>query len=156
MSSQPLGSTSKATLTFNAHTGQRLIIMARTEQMEWHQIPGNHVFDVIDPIPLQALPRAWSPLLRCHQPPVVLYCISTICITLLLQLHLVSTLITVSFLFACSPVSAVLFHSLPFSHPTSSSFHLLSLFFLLPLSTPPSSISLQCLRCPRGLCSCPQ
>jgi hypothetical protein len=35
--------------------------MARTEQMEWHQTPGNHVFDVFDTIPLiplQSLPQA--------------------------------------------------------------------------------------------------
>ena len=32
--------------------------------MEWHQTPGNHVFDVFDSIlqiPLQSLPRARSP-----------------------------------------------------------------------------------------------
>ena len=53
--------------------GERLIIMTGTEQMEWHQIHGNHVFDVFDIIsliPLQSLPRACSPQLRCHQPPV--------------------------------------------------------------------------------------
>jgi hypothetical protein len=45
--------------------GERLIIMAGTAQMEWHQTPGNHVFDVYDTIPLiplQSLPRAFSPI----------------------------------------------------------------------------------------------
>ena len=28
--------------------GERLIIMAVTEQMEWHGPPGNHAFDVFD------------------------------------------------------------------------------------------------------------
>ena len=43
--------------------GERLIIMAGTEQMEWHQTLGNHVFDVFDTIPLislRSLPRACS------------------------------------------------------------------------------------------------
>ena len=43
--------------------GGRLIIMAGTAQMEWHQTPGNHrnrVFDTIPLIPLQLLPRAPS------------------------------------------------------------------------------------------------
>jgi hypothetical protein len=43
--------------------GGRLIIMA-----------GNHVFDVFDTvplIPLQPLPWAHSPQIRCHQPPVM-------------------------------------------------------------------------------------
>jgi hypothetical protein len=36
--------------------GERLITMARTEQMEWHQTPGNHLMvDVVDTIPLFAL-----------------------------------------------------------------------------------------------------
>ena len=38
--------------------------MAGTEQMEWHQTHGNHVFNVFDtipPIPLQSLPRACPP-----------------------------------------------------------------------------------------------
>jgi hypothetical protein len=55
-------------------TQERLIIMAGTEQIEWHQTPGNHVFDVFDTIPLiqlQSLPLARSPQLRCHQPPVI-------------------------------------------------------------------------------------
>jgi hypothetical protein len=30
--------------------GGRLIIMAGTERMEWHQINGNHVFGVFDTI----------------------------------------------------------------------------------------------------------
>ena len=54
--------------------GERLIIMAGTVQMEWHHTPGNHVFDVFDTIPmipLQSLPQACSPQLRCHQPPVL-------------------------------------------------------------------------------------
>jgi hypothetical protein len=28
--------------------GEQLIIMAGKEQMEWHQRPGNHMFDVFD------------------------------------------------------------------------------------------------------------
>ena len=54
--------------------GGRRIIMAGTEQMEWHQTHGNHVFDVfntIPPFPLQPLPRARPPQFRCHQPPVI-------------------------------------------------------------------------------------
>ena len=46
--------------------GERLIIMPGTEQMEWNQTPGNHVFDVFDTvplIPLQPLPQARSPQL---------------------------------------------------------------------------------------------
>jgi hypothetical protein len=45
--------------------------------MEWHQTPGNpgnHVFDVLETIPLillQSLPQARSPQFRCHQPPVI-------------------------------------------------------------------------------------
>ena len=50
--------------------GGRLLIMAGTERMEWHQTHGNHVFDVLDAILLQPIPRARSPQLRCHQPPV--------------------------------------------------------------------------------------
>jgi hypothetical protein len=41
--------------------------------MDWHQTPGNHgnhVFDTIPLVPLQSLPRAHSPQLRCHQPLV--------------------------------------------------------------------------------------
>ena len=41
--------------------------MAGTERMEWHQRHGNHVFDTI---PLQPLPQACPPQLKCHQPPV--------------------------------------------------------------------------------------
>ena len=47
--------------------------MTRTERMEWHQTPGNHVFGVFDTIPLiplQSLPQARPPPLRCHQPPL--------------------------------------------------------------------------------------
>ncbi|CDQ75192.1 unnamed protein product [Oncorhynchus mykiss] len=47
--------------------------------MEWHQAPGNQVFDVFDTIPLiplQPLPRARPPQLRCHQPPVLCLSIS--------------------------------------------------------------------------------
>ena len=54
---------------------ERLMIIPGTEQMEWHQTPGNHVFDVFDTIPLiplQSLPRARAPQLWCHQPPVLL------------------------------------------------------------------------------------
>uniref|UniRef100_A0A4W5RQB8 Kinesin family member 1A n=1 Tax=Hucho hucho TaxID=62062 RepID=A0A4W5RQB8_9TELE len=54
--------------------GGRLIIMAGTERMEWHQTHGNHVFDVVDTfplIPLRPLPRARPPQLRYHQPPVL-------------------------------------------------------------------------------------
>uniref|UniRef100_A0A4W5LM42 LIM zinc-binding domain-containing protein n=1 Tax=Hucho hucho TaxID=62062 RepID=A0A4W5LM42_9TELE len=51
--------------------GERLIIMAGTEQMEWHQTPGNHVFDTIPLIRLQSLPQTRPPQLRCHQPPVI-------------------------------------------------------------------------------------
>ncbi|CDQ98955.1 unnamed protein product [Oncorhynchus mykiss] len=43
-------------------------------QIEWHQSPGNHVIDLFDTIPLiplQPLPQAHPPQLRCHQPPVV-------------------------------------------------------------------------------------
>jgi hypothetical protein len=43
--------------------------LAGTDQVEWHQIPGDHVFDVfetIPPIPLQPLPRAHPPQLRRH------------------------------------------------------------------------------------------
>jgi hypothetical protein len=53
--------------------GQR-IVMSGTELMEWHQTNRNHVFNVFDNIPLiplQPLPRACPPQLRCHQPPVV-------------------------------------------------------------------------------------
>ena len=49
--------------------GERLIIMAEPEHLEWHQTPGNHgnhVFDTISPIPLQPLPRARPPQLCCH------------------------------------------------------------------------------------------
>jgi hypothetical protein len=51
--------------------------------MEWHQIPGNHVFDVFDTIPLillQSLTQAHSPQFKV--PPtscgthVHTYCIS--------------------------------------------------------------------------------
>ena len=55
--------------------GGRLILMAGMVPMEWHQKHGNHgnhVFDVFDTIPLQPLPQAGPPQLRCHQPPVVL------------------------------------------------------------------------------------
>jgi hypothetical protein len=41
---------------------------------EKNGMASNHVFDVIDtipPTPLQPLPRAHPPQLRCHQPPVV-------------------------------------------------------------------------------------
>ena len=57
--------------------GGRLIITAGTERMECHQTPGNHgnhvivVFNTVPLIPLQLLPRAHPPQLRCHQPPVV-------------------------------------------------------------------------------------
>nr|XP_046147162.1 synaptotagmin-like protein 3 isoform X3 [Oncorhynchus gorbuscha] len=51
--------------------GGWLIIMARTEQMEWHQTHRNHVFNTIPLIPLQPLPRACPPQLNCHQPPVL-------------------------------------------------------------------------------------
>ena len=51
--------------------GGRLIIMARTKQMEWHQTHRNHVFNTIPLIPLQPLPRACPPQLSCHQPPVL-------------------------------------------------------------------------------------
>ena len=51
--------------------------MVRTEQMEWHQTPGNHgnhvfdvVFDTIPLVTLQPLPQARLPQLRCRQPPV--------------------------------------------------------------------------------------
>ena len=39
----------------------------------WNGVNGmasNHVFDTIPPIPLQPLPLARPPQLRCHQPPV--------------------------------------------------------------------------------------
>ena len=52
----------------------RLIIMAGTASMEWHQTHGNNVFDVFDTIPLillQPLPQPRPPQLRCHQPPVL-------------------------------------------------------------------------------------
>ena len=48
--------------------------MSGTEQMEWHQTPGNHVFDVFDSvllIPLQSLPQARSTQLRYRQTPVM-------------------------------------------------------------------------------------
>ena len=45
--------------------GERLIILAGTERMEWHQTHGNHVFDVFD-----TFPRAHPPQLRCYQPPL--------------------------------------------------------------------------------------
>ena len=54
--------------------GGRLIMMAGTERMEWHQTHGHHgnyVFDTIPPILLQPLPRVHPPQLRCHQPPAV-------------------------------------------------------------------------------------
>lgn len=46
--------------------------MAGMEKMEWHQTPANqaNLFDTIPPIPLQSLPEARSPQLRCHQLPV--------------------------------------------------------------------------------------
>ena len=56
--------------------GGRLIIMPGLEQMEWHQTHGNYVlyvFDTVPLIPLQPLPQARSPQLRCCQPPVI-YC----------------------------------------------------------------------------------
>jgi hypothetical protein len=40
--------------------GRRLVILAATEQKEWHQTHGNHVFDVFDTIPLI--------LLHYHKP----------------------------------------------------------------------------------------
>ncbi|CDQ75314.1 unnamed protein product [Oncorhynchus mykiss] len=46
---------------------ERVVIMFGAAQMEWHQTPGNYVFDVFDtipPIPLQSLPRTRSPQLR--------------------------------------------------------------------------------------------
>jgi hypothetical protein len=49
--------------------------MAGTEQMEWNQTPGNHVFyvfDTIPAIPLQPLPQAHPPHLRY---PNLLRCI---------------------------------------------------------------------------------
>ena len=46
--------------------GGRLIILSG---MEWHQTPGNHVFDVFDTITLQQLLLARPPQLRCHQHP---------------------------------------------------------------------------------------
>ena len=55
-------------------SGERLIIMPGMEQMEWHQTPGNHVFDVFNTIPLiplQSLPQVCSSQLRGHQPPVL-------------------------------------------------------------------------------------
>jgi hypothetical protein len=42
--------------------------------MEYHQTHGSHVFYVVDtfpPIPLQPLPFACPPQLRCHQTPVL-------------------------------------------------------------------------------------
>ena len=39
-------------------------------QTECQPTHGNHVFDTIPPIPLQPLPRACPPQLKCHQPPV--------------------------------------------------------------------------------------
>ena len=58
--------------------GGRLIIMSGTEQMEWQQTQGNHVFNVVDTVPpilLQPLPRAHPPQLRCHQSPVLWSCV---------------------------------------------------------------------------------
>ena len=52
--------------------GGRLIILSRTEQMGMHQTEENHVFDIFDSIPLQPLPHAGPPQLRCHQPAVIL------------------------------------------------------------------------------------
>jgi hypothetical protein len=49
-----------------------------TVQMEWHQTPRNHVIAVFDKIlliPLQPLPRARPPQLRCNQPPVISYAV---------------------------------------------------------------------------------
>lgn len=54
--------------------GGRLIILSRTEWMEWHHAHINHVFDTIPPIPLQPLPQASPPQLRCQQYPVVAMC----------------------------------------------------------------------------------
>ena len=48
--------------------------MGRMTQMESHKMPGNHVFDVFNTIPmisLQSLPQARPPQLRIHQPPVL-------------------------------------------------------------------------------------
>ena len=56
--------------------GGRLIIMAGTEQMEWHRTPGNngnhgnHVFDVFDTIPLIPPPAVTtSPSSPIRVPP---------------------------------------------------------------------------------------
>jgi hypothetical protein len=43
--------------------------MVVTEQMEWHQTHGNHVFDVLDTIPL--IPLQTLPGARPPQHPVV-------------------------------------------------------------------------------------
>ena len=54
--------------------GEQLIIMASMAQMEWHETYGHYAFEVfatIPLIPLQQLPRAHSPQLGCHQPPVI-------------------------------------------------------------------------------------
>jgi hypothetical protein len=53
----------------------RMLSMTETEQMGWHETPGNHMFDPFDTIPLiphQSFPRARSHQLRCHQLPVVI------------------------------------------------------------------------------------
>ena len=53
-------SSNRLTVQWRLPMGGRLIIMAGTKQMEWHQTHGNHVFDVFDTIPLiplQSLPQ---------------------------------------------------------------------------------------------------
>jgi hypothetical protein len=46
--------------------------MAGTEQTEWHQTPGNHLFDVFDTIPLIITTSPFSSIkVQHHQPPML-------------------------------------------------------------------------------------